>query len=50
MSSETRRKGRLAYLARRRLRIRHRTLTRQTLALFGLAVTLALVLSLWLQA
>jgi hypothetical protein len=48
MSSEARRKGRLAYLARRRLRLRHRTLARQTLTLLGLAVMLALAL--WLQA
>jgi len=44
MSNAARRKGRLAYLARRRLRIRHRTLTRQAFTVLALAFTLALLL------
>jgi hypothetical protein len=46
MSNVARRKERLRYLEGRRQRIRSRTLTRQSLALFALAILLTAVL--WL--
>jgi hypothetical protein len=50
MSNAARRKERLGYLERRRQRVRHRTLTRQSLTLFSLAFMVALLLWTSLQA